>query len=314
MLAGRRVLITGGAGFVGSHLATRLAARNEVTILDAFADPFSRERPVPVGVRFVEGDVLDPDLTASAIAGQEIVVHLAAIVGVRAVAVDAVRTLSVGFDGTLNVLDAAARARVQRVVVSSTSELYGERANRSGEDDATPVPSPRDGRWAYAAGKLAADHLALAFHRQGRVATSIVRPFNIYGPLQAKGAIAEMITASIEGSGITVHGDGEYLRAYCYVDDLVDALEIVADAAAASGEIFNLGNPDAAVTTAELARTIKRLTGSSRPITFTPAREADIRERVPRIDKARRLLDWSPRIGLEDGIRRTLESRAVSGA
>lgn len=308
-IEGRRILITGGAGFIGSHLVERLAARNTLVVFDTLRrNALARLGPLPPSVTIVEGDVMDRAVLSRAASGCDLVIHLAAIAGTRSVDVDATRTLLVNFLGTSHVLDAAADAHAERCVVLSTSEVYGIDADGPSEDDPTPIPAATHGRWAYAASKLLAEHLAMASHRSGRVATVVVRPFNVYGPRQVgEGAIHDMIEAAISGRPVVVRGDGRSLRAWCYVSDFVSGLVSASVVPDARGEIFNLGDPSSVVTVRELADMVAVPTGAT--VAIEPATGPDVRVRRPAIEKAQRMLGFKPRVPLREGIERTIAWR-----
>lgn len=263
---------------------------------------------LPSTVRVLEGDILDAAAVARAASGQELVVHLAAIAGTRSVDHDAVMTSTVNVIGTLNCLTAGANARARRCVVFSTSEVYGRFALDVDETAPSQVPPADDsGRWGYAASKLAAEHLALGFHRAGRIETVVVRPFNIYGPRQVgEGAVGDMVAAAVRGGPIVVKGDGTQIRSWCYIDDLISATFAMLEKPGAAGRIFNIGNPDASVTSDQLAGLVARLAGGV-PIERVPAQGPDVQERRPSIERASGLLGFRPSVGLEDGVRRTMD-------
>ncbi|MBI4349602.1 MAG: NAD-dependent epimerase/dehydratase family protein [Elusimicrobia bacterium] len=308
-LRGRTILITGGAGFIGSHLIERLAAENELTVYDSFHHDalalVGRERP---SIREIRGDVLDRDQLAAAIRGHELVVHLAAIVGARTVGAHARQTLIVNLLGAYNCLEASVQAGCERVVMFSSSEVNGNDAAYVDEARPTSIGSATESRWAYAAAKLATEHLALAYHRDGLMRTVVIRPFNIYGSRQvAEGAVHDMVIAALSGQPVTVYGDGTQIRSWCHIDDFADAVTACLVRPAAVGEIFNIGNPAETVTSIDLARLVLRVTGSTAGYRFAPLPVPEVYLRVPSVEKARRLLGFAPHIALEDGIRRTVE-------
>jgi nucleoside-diphosphate-sugar epimerase len=308
-IVGKRILLTGGAGFIASHLVERLAGSNELTLVDNLhRNALDHLGPLPSGVVFIHGDILKPDTIESAVQGQDLVVHLAAIAGTRSVGLDVIRTMEVNFGGTRMCLEASARAGVERFVCFSTSEVYGIRAVDAAEDGPTPIPPATEARWAYAASKLAAEHLALAYDRAGLVPAVVLRPFNVYGPRQVgEGAIHDMVSAAVAGRAITVKGSGDHVRSWCFVRDFVDAVMAAMVEPAARGEIINVGNPRATATSMELAETVARLAGPSVTISRAPATGPDVESRIPSISKARRILGYDPKVDLEEGVRRTLD-------
>src|SRR5579859_820969 len=258
----KRILITGGAGFIGTHLAERLCDENEVVLLDNFrrdslqAIPSLRER-----VKVVTADVLDPSSLNAAVEGAHIVLHLAAIAGVSSYYSESLKTLQVNVLGTVNLLEAAARNQVQQFVHFSTSEVFGPDAMFVDEDSGFRIGPVSDRRWVYATSKLAGEQFALRSGEQHGFAATCVRPFNIYGPRQTgEGAISNFCRAALDGKPLTVYGDGSPIRAWCYVSDMVDAVEAILKAPDVSaGQTFNIGNPREIETTLGLARLVTRL-------------------------------------------------------
>jgi UDP-glucose 4-epimerase len=305
----RRFLITGGAGFIGTHLAERLSARCHVTLLDNFrrdsltALPQLREHP---HVRVMRGDVLEPATLAAAMEGTDTVIHLAAIAGVSSYYEQSLRTLRVNLLGTVNVLDAAVHAGARTFLHFSTSETYGPDALFVSETSPHALGPVSDRRWVYATSKLAGEHFALRYGEEYGLRCTTIRPFNVYGPRQeGEGAISNFCRAAIASEPLVVYGDGSALRAWCYVTDLVDAVERVLTTEGAVGQAFNIGNPTEVETTLGLARRVARLSGSS--IERRDVARAEVRARVPVIDKARELLGYVPQVTLDEGLERTLE-------
>ena len=310
-LTGKRVLITGGAGFIGTTLARRLVDANEVVAVDnlhrnALAGTELEEHP---GFRFVEGDVLDPVRLAELVEGCTHIVHAAGIAGVDTVLQSPVRTMRVNVIGTYNVLEAAATTldTLERLVEFSTSEVFGQHAFNVQEGHVTSIGSVGEARWTYAVSKLAGEHMAHAYHAELGVPAVSVRPFNIYGPGQiGGGAIRAFIEAALAGGDLEIHGDGSQIRAWCYVDDMVEALMLALEHPAAVGESFNVGNARSAVTIYDLATRIKRLTGCPGEIRFVPLEYTDVELRIPNIEKARTLLGFEARVELDEGLERTI--------
>ena len=310
-LTGKRILITGGAGFIGSHLTGALAADNEVVILDNLR----RNALQPAGldthpnVTLMPGDVLDYRMVQQALSGCSHVVHLASIAGVDTVMKNPVTTMRVSLLGTSNVLEAAMFAgKVERVVDFSTSEVFGSHAYNVSEGDVTSLGAVGEARWTYAVSKLATEHLTFNYFKQYGLPTCSVRPFNIYGPMQVgEGAVHHFILRAIKNEPITVHNDGGQIRAWCYVDDIIDGTMTALVHDDAVGHAFNIGNPRSTVTIYNLALEIKRLCGSSSEINFVEWPYPDVDLRIPNIDKARKLLSFEPQVDLEDGLKRTIE-------
>jgi predicted ATPase len=205
-------------------------------------------------------------------------------------------------------LDAAlAAGGVKRVIDFSTSEVYGPFVYRGKESDRMSMGPVGDRRWIYAVSKLAGEHFAHAYRSDYGIDVVTLRPFNIYGPRQVgEGAVQQMVSRALKNEPITVFNDGSQIRSWCYVTDFVDALCGASSLPEASGQTFNVGNPQATVTVLGLAETILRLSGSSSEIVFRPHPGPEVEMRVPDITKATELLGYRPRVGLEEGLRRAI--------
>ncbi len=310
-LAGKRILITGGAGFIGTTLARRLVDDNEVIALDnlhrdALSGSALGEHP---NFTFVQGDILDAPRLLETARGATHIIHAAAIAGVDTVLASPVRTMRVNTIGTYNALEAALATKdtLERMIEFSTSEVFGQHAFNVAEGQVTTIGSVGEARWTYAVSKLAGEHMAHAYHDELGLATVTVRPFNIYGPGQiGGGAIRAFIEAALAGRDLTIHGDGSQIRAWTYVDDMVEGLLVALEHPAAVGESFNIGNPRSAVTIFDLAQRIKRISGASGAITFQPLHYVDVELRIPNATKARELLGFEAKVELDEGLERTI--------
>jgi UDP-glucose 4-epimerase len=321
-LEGKRILITGGAGFIGTTLARRLVDRNEIVALDNLhRDALSRsdllEHP---NLTFQQGDVLDADTLRALAQGVTHIVHCAGIAGVDTVLESPVRTMRVNVIGTYNVLEAGLSTQdtLERLVDFSTSEVFGSQAFRVAETSVSVTGSVGEARWTYAVSKLAGEHMAHAYHAELGLPTTSVRPFNVYGPEQmGGGAIRAFIEAALAGEDLTIHGDGSQIRAWCYVDDMVEGTLTALEHPNAVGESFNIGNARSAVTIFDLAQRIKRATDAPGEIVFRPLHYTDVELRIPNVDKARNLLGFESRVELDEGLARTVawyRSRALTGS
>lgn len=311
MLSGKRILITGGAGFIGTHLCRVLARDNQVVVLDNLhrnaLQPAGLDRAPGVELRV--GDVMDEGAVRGAIEGCTHVVHLAAIAGVDTVMKLPVTTMRTNLLGTLNVLEAARELpALERLVDFSTSEVFGRHAYNVTEGDVTSLGAVGEARWTYAVSKLATEHLTFNYHKQFGLPTCSVRPFNIYGPMQiGEGAVHHFILRALREEPLLVHNDGGQIRAWCYVDDIINGTLMALERINAVGHAFNIGNPRSTVTIYNLAHQIVRLSGSSSPIELVRWPFADVELRIPNIDKARDLLGYEPAVDLDDGLTRTIE-------
>jgi len=310
--SGENILVTGGAGFIGSTLVRRIIDDNQIVILDTFGrnalrfHPGLEEHP---NLRIVRGSVLDPAAVAGAMDGATLVVHCAAVAGIDSVGTHPTRTMTVNVVGTWRVLEAAVAAGgIRRFIDFSTSEVFGQHAWKVSEADATTVAPPGETRWTYAASKLATEHMAHAYHAEYDLPTVCLRPFNVYGPRQVgEGAIHHFIKQAVRGKPLHIYGDGSQVRAWCYVDDMVEALCRALVAPEAIGESFNVGNPAAAITVRELAHEVVRVAGSDSPGGHVHRSGPDVELRVPNVDKAKRLMGFEPSVSLREGLRRTIE-------
>jgi UDP-glucose 4-epimerase len=308
-LAGKRVLITGGAGFIGSTVARRLVGANTVIAADNLhREPASGLIEHP-NFEFHQVDVMDADAIRELAQGATHIVHCAAIAGVDTVRESPVRTMRVNMIGTYNVLEAALATKdtLERLVEFSTSEVFGTHAVNASEGNVTPIGSVGEARWTYAVSKLAGEHMAHAYYRELELPCVTVRPFNVYGPGQVGGgAIRAFTEAALAGEDLTIHGDGSQIRAWCYVDDMVRGVLVCLEHPAAVGESFNIGNARSTVTIYDLARRIKAISGCPGEIVFTPLTYVDVEIRSPNVEKARELLGFDAEVELDEGLERTV--------
>jgi nucleoside-diphosphate-sugar epimerase len=311
MLEGKRIFITGGAGFIGTTLARELVDGNTVIAFDNLhRDSLSgtdlADHP---GYELIQGDILDADALRAAADGATHFVHCAAIAGVDTVLASPVRTMRVNVIGTYNALEAALSTlpSLERFIDFSTSEVFGTHALNVEEGQVSTIGSVGEARWTYAVSKLTGEHMAHAYHDELQLPAVTVHPFNVYGPRQVGGgAIRAFIEAALAGEDLTVRGDGSQIRAWCYVDDMVSGVLSCLERPEAVGQAFNIGNPRSSVTIYELALRVKRLTGCSGEIVFVPLGYTDVELRIPNVQKARELLFWEPKVELDDGLARTI--------
>jgi UDP-glucuronate decarboxylase len=310
VLENKKILLTGGAGFIGSQIARRLVSKNEIVIFDnlhrnalAYTDLAESGN-----VRVIEGDVLNAEQLKEATRGCDILVHLAAIAGVDTVMSMPTLTMKVNLLGTFNALEAAVEAEVERFIDFSTSEVFGSHVYMGEEHDATTLGVVGESRWTYAVSKLAAEHMTHAYHKEYGLPAVTVRPFNVYGPQQVGiGAIHTFVVEALKGNDIEIHGEGTQIRAWCYVDDMVDGVMLCLEKDEAVGHVFNIGNPRATVTVANLAHLVKRLCKSDSELVYSQRDYVDVELRIPSIKKAMNMLGFWPRVDLEEGLERTIE-------
>lgn len=306
MTKNKNIFITGGAGFIANTLIANLVEQNKITVYDNFhRDTLTNSKyQNHKNIKVIKGDVLNKDFLIESMKGSDIVVHAAGIAGIDTVIKDPVKTMHVNMIGTANTLEAAHINGVNdRVIDFSTSEIFGSFAYKSREQDNTVAGSAGEARWVYAVSKLAGEHLAHAYYKQHKLPVVTVRPFNVYGPGQTgEGAIQIFIKKALKNEDIFINGDGNQIRAWCYVDDFVDCLMKCIESPNAVGESFNLGNSRAVITILGLAQTVCRVLGSKSKIKFKKELSADIELRIPSVKKTEELLGFKAKVDLEKGI------------
>lgn len=307
-LAGQRIVVTGGAGFVGSNVVRRLLAENaRVVVLDDFYTGDNTNLPVgESGLEIIHGSVTEFDLVRDLLKGASMVFHLAArniIVSTRNPRED----YEVNIGGTLNVLMAARELNIPRVVYSSSTSVYGNpRYLPINEDDATNMLSP------YAVSKFAGENYCKAFYESYGLSSSVVRYSNVYGTAQRPdnpycGVVSKFFESAMAGQPPRIHGDGEQTRDFTYIDDVVEATLLAGLSPKADGQVYNVGT-GREVTVNQLARMIIDITGARVEPAYMDRRDIDnIRRRVVNIEKIRRELRWIPTFTVEHGLRRTYQ-------
>ena len=307
-----RALLTGGAGFVGSHLSEALLNRgDEVRVLDDLStgsiDNIQRLK-ARKGFEYVIDTVMNERLTAELIDGADVVFHLAAAVGVKLIVEAPVRTIETNVHGTEVVLKHASKKR-KLVVIFSTSEVYGKSAAIPFSEDADLVMGPTSKhRWAYACSKAIDEFLALAYWKERKLPIIVARLFNTVGPRQTGRygmVIPNFVRQALTGAPITVHGDGQQRRAFCYAGDVVTGLIALIQEPRAVGQVFNVGNTEE-ISILDLAHRVKALTSSTSNIVLVPYDEAyeagfeDMPRRVPDLTKIHQLVGYTPTVGLDE--------------
>jgi UDP-N-acetylglucosamine/UDP-N-acetyl-alpha-D-glucosaminouronate 4-epimerase len=304
-----RVLVTGGAGFIGSNLVNALLERgDDVRVLDNFSTG-SRANLAELGrdVEVVEGDLRSYERVHTAVRGVEVVFHQGALGSVPRSVQDPLSSTAVNVEGTLNVLLVARDEGVRRVVAASSSSVYGDGGVFPRAESQAPDPiSP------YAVAKLAAERFCVSFTRVYGIETVALRYFNVFGPRQDPtsqyaAVVPSFIRAIADGRPVTVHGDGEQSRDFTFVDNVVAANLLAADATNAAGSVLNIAT-GASETVNAVADTIGRLMGRSVEKTFGPVQAGDVRESWADVSAAREAIGYTPTIGFEEGLRRTIEA------
>ena len=306
MIKNKKIFITGGAGFIANRLIGKLIKNNRIIAFDNFhrdtlTNSAYAEHP---NLKIIKGNVLDYENVYKGMEDADMVVHAAAIAGIDTVIKEPTKTMRVNMIGTANVLEAAKQNRVKdRFIDFSTSEVFGNHAFKSKENDETVAGSAGEARWTYAVSKLAGEHLAMAYYKEFGLPVVSLRPFNVYGPGQTgEGAIQIFIKRALKNEDINIYGDGSQIRAWCYIDDFVEGLMECIENPNAIGESFNIGNARAVTTIYGLAEIVIRVLESKSEIIFRPALSADIELRVPSVEKAFNILGFKAKVNLDEGI------------
>ena len=314
-----RYLITGGSGFIGSHLSDAITARgDEVVVLDDLSTGRMANVEHLLGTpsfEFVEGSILDPELVRKLVGGVDVVVHLAASVGVQLIVRHPLHSLINNIRGTEVVLEACADEG-RKVLIASTSEIYGKNAfGPLREDSDRVLGSPLKSRWSYSTSKAVDEIFAHAYWRERGTPSIVVRLFNTVGPRQTGAygmVVPRLVGQALRGEPLTVFGSGEQSRCFCYVQDTVDALVRLLDAQGAIGDVFNIGSPEE-ISINALAQMIVDMTGSGSRVEHIPYDVAyeegfeDMERRVPDITKISALTGWEPTRPLSEILTNVIE-------
>jgi nucleoside-diphosphate-sugar epimerase len=311
MIQDASILITGGAGFIGSSLCKRLVDTNRIRILDnlrrnALAETGLDKHP---NVELMVADVRDQRAVREAVKGMQYIVHMASIAGVDTVQRHPVMTMEIALEGTMNLLRASVETGgIRRFIDFSTSEVFGSYAFRVREADVTSLGAVGEARWTYAVSKLATEHLAQNYWKEHQLPTVAIRPFNIFGPGQVgEGAIHAFVTRALKNETIQIHNAGDQIRSWCYIDDIVDGILLTMARVEAIGQSFNIGNPRSTITIYQLAKLIVRLAGSKSQVVSIPWDFPDVELRVPDVHKAERLLGFKAKVELEEALEHTID-------
>ncbi len=313
MITGKRVFLTGGAGFIGTRLCSLLCENNHVMLFDnLWRNSIERSGLLQhPNVELVTGDILDTEILNRTLKNFQpnVVIHLAAIAGIDTVIKNPVTTMKVNVIGTYNILEAIKhKGELERFVDFSTSEVFGSYAYKVDETSTTNLAPVGEARWTYSVSKLAGEHLSHSYFKEYGLPAVSVRPFNVYGPGQVgEGAVHVFVTRALRGLDLQIHGDGDQIRSWCFIDDFVDGILLCLEKEEAIGHSFNIGNPKGTVTISMLAELIVRIAQSSSKIVHVPKGYVDVELRIPSIEKARKILGYEPRYNLTDGLIKTIE-------
>jgi UDP-glucose 4-epimerase len=299
-----RVFITGGAGFIGSHLADHYVnAGHQVTLLDNFSTGSkSNIAHLDGKVTTIDGDIRNVDLIDQLTNDADLVLHMAAALGVNTILESPLESMSTNITGSEVVLNAAAKHN-KRIIIASTSEIYGKNTKQPlNETDDRVVGAPQKIRWTYSDAKAIEEAMAFALHQEMKLPVTTVRLFNTVGPRQTGRygmVVPRFVQAALKNEALTIYGDGTQSRVFCHVADAVQAIVTMATNDATIGDVYNVGGTGE-VTIKQLAEQVLRVTGSTSTITYTPYSDAypagfeDIQRRVPDISKVKNAIGWAP--------------------
>ncbi|OGZ65403.1 MAG: hypothetical protein A3C50_03625 [Candidatus Staskawiczbacteria bacterium RIFCSPHIGHO2_02_FULL_43_16] len=309
----KKVLITGGAGFIGSHIAKKLLEKGfSIRLFDLnFANQEILWQKLGIfgSVEKITGDILDKEALGKAVQGCDFVIHAAAMLGVKNTEEHKLECLNANLLGTINVLDACVKGNIKRLVFTSSSEVYGEALN-------PPIveTSPRSPVSPYGVSKLASEEYIKAYNQKYGLEFSVVRFFNVYGPGQvAQFVMPRFIKNVRQGESPVLYGDGLQVRAFCFVEDAVEGVYKVLNQPAAKNEIFNIGNDAEPITMKELAQKVIAVSGKDIKPVLVPMQDSDrevsreIVKRIPSVQKARQVLGYEPKVSVDEGIKKTME-------
>ena len=305
-----KIVLTGGGGFIGVHLANYFRQNFHVVLFDNFrrnSIQYFPEVAADSNVEIIEGDIRDAGLIAKVVDGAAAIIHLAAIAGVSNYMERPHEVLRVNILGTTNVIDVAIEAGCKRLIHFSTSEVYGDQKVEMDEENSHLIFGPvSEKRWVYAVSKLAGEHLMISEGDAQGMAVTCMRPFNVYGPGQVgEGAISNFCRALVAEQPLKIYHGGKDIRSWCFVDDLVDAVASVLYNPTAFGKSFNIGNPSTSCDTLELANKLIKINGNGRMEHFESG-HVPIHNRIPKVDLATKTFGFTPKINLEEGLIRTL--------
>ncbi|MDU1068724.1 MULTISPECIES: NAD-dependent epimerase/dehydratase family protein [Clostridium] len=311
MIKNKRILLTGGAGFIGTKLCEVLSEKNKILIYDNLNRNSIKNTKLldRDNIRLIEGDILDFQHIKEVVNEfkPQIIIHLAAVAGIDTVIRNPVNTMQVNMIGTYNILESIKNLNIERFIDFSTSEVFGSYAYKVDEKHTTNLAPVGEARWTYSVSKLAGEHLAHSYYKQYGLPIVTVRPFNIYGPGQVgEGAVHHFVKRAIVNEEIQIHGDGDQIRSWCYIDDFVQGILLCIEKDEAVGNSFNIGNPKGTITISMLAKLVKDIAKSKSEIVYILKTYVDVELRIPSIDKAKEILGYIPKYDLEVGIERTI--------
>lgn len=315
MIKKKKIFISGGAGFIATHLIERLVYNNQIIVYDSLSRNSLKQSKnwIHPNLKIIQGDILNYDFLKMSIPQDtDIILHMAAIAGIDTVINNPIKTMEVNIVGTYHILRAVQELmlmkKLDRFINFSTSEVFGINAFRANEKSSVNLQPVGEARWTYSVSKLAGEHITYSYHKEFGLRAVTVRPFNIYGPMQiGEGAIHHFVVHAINSDPLIIHGEGDQIRSWCYIDDMINGILLCLEEEKAIGEVFNIGNPKGTITILGLAEKVIHLAKSCSQIRHIPKSYVDVELRIPSIEKIKDLLGFEPEVDLNEGIRRTIE-------
>lgn len=307
----KKILIIGGCGFIGSALVEKYYENNKIIILDNCnyeGSSLDLRKLEMDNITYIKGDATDIDTIKKLDKDFDYIVHASAILGIRKVVEQSINTIMTNIKSCQCALELASmQNKLSKFLTFSTSEIYGIDAEKPREDQPAVIEQAKEGRWCYAASKTLSEHLAYAYHREKGIPITIIRPFNVFGEYRkGSNAMTAFITKALKNEDLIVDGNGEQVRAWCHIEDFIDGVSKALESEY-KDEVFNLGNPNNEIAIKELADKIIKITNSNSKIIITNSTEPDVKFRSVCIDKAKEMLEYNPKINIEDGIKRVYE-------
>jgi len=311
----KKIFITGGCGFIGSHLIERLVKEGyQLRIFDNLhrnAVQYTNVLDNP-NVEFIKGDITDQKHLEDAMKGCDMVIHMAAIAGVSSYHKFPAKTVQVNLIGTFYVLEALKKNNIKRFIDMSTSEVFGTEVIEANENSYLRIGPPHDKRWSYAVSKIAGEQMIYRYSEEYNWDVTIVRPFNIYGPRQVgEGAISNFCRWAIDGENLKIDGIGCSIRSWCYITDFIEALMCFVNQPNTKAEAFNVGNPWSSTSNYYLAELVIKNASQDKKVnrvpemTFGPMPYTDIKVRYPDVTKMMETYNWKPKVNIDEGIHET---------
>ena len=294
-----KILVTGGSGFIGNYLTSVLSKKHQVSVLDVNSSN--------VDIPFIKADIHNLSEIRDTVKDFDVVIHLAALVGVENSENDPVKTLDFNINGTRNILDACVTNNIKKIIFSSSSEIYGQPLSVQIKES-----DPKIQITTYGVSKLAAEEYVKSYSKMHGINYTILRFFNVYGPNQSLNFVmSRFINLALQNKPITIHGDGKQIRAFCHIEDIVRAIGLVLEDG--NNEIFNIGNNSEPICIKDLSQKIISMTNSKSEQVFVPFEKSnrnrnEILTRVPVIEKAKNLINYFPKISLDVGIQSMIDS------